>query len=67
MPPPDATVTALEELLKAHHKCIDTFHVIAIPRLMDLWWRWLFNKVCDFTVVISPGVFFWPHNMDELL
>jgi hypothetical protein len=48
--------TALEELLKVRHKRIDTFHVVIIPRLMTLRWRQLFNKVCDFTFIVLPGV-----------
>ena len=67
MPAPAAAVAALEQLLIARHKRKDTFHVIAIPRLMNPWWRRLFNKVCDFTVVLSPGVSFWPDNMYEPL
>ena len=66
-PPPAAAVAALEQLLIARHKRKDMFHVIAIPRLMNPWWRRLFNKVCDFTVVISPDVSFWPKNMYEPL
>ena len=66
-PPPTTAVAALEQLLIARHKRTDTFHVIAIPRLMNPWWRRLFNKVCDFTVVISPDVSFWPENMYEPL
>ena len=67
MPPPAVAVATLEELVKAQNQRTDMFHVITILRLMDPGWRQMFNKVCDFTVVISPGVFFWPHNMDELL
>ena len=66
-PPPAAADAALEELLKARHKRTDTFHVVAIPRLMAPYWRKLFNKVCDFTVVISPNVSFWPATMYEPL
>lgn len=66
-PPPAAADAALEELLKARHKRTDTFHIVAIPRLMAPWWRRLFNKACDFTVVISPNVSFWPAEMYEPL
>jgi hypothetical protein len=66
-PPPAAADAALEELAKARHKRTDTFHVVAIPRLMAPTWRKLFNKVCDFTVVISPNVSFWPAEMYEPL
>ena len=58
MPPLAVAVAVLEELLIACHKRTDIFHVIAILRLMNPWWRRLFNKVCDFTAVISPGVSF---------
>ncbi len=59
--------TALEELLKARHKKTDTFHIILIPRLMTPRWRHLFNKVCDFNFVVSPGHSFWPNTMFEPL
>ena len=64
-PPPAAADAALEELLKARHKRTDTFHVITIPRLMAPMWRKLFNKVSDFTFVVSPGAHFWPDSMYE--
>ena len=67
VPPPAAAEVALEELCKARHKRTDTFHVLAIPRLVSTRWRRLFNKVCDFTFVASPGVSFWPTNMFEPL
>ena len=66
-PPPAAADAMLEQLLTARHKCTDTSHVIAIPCLMTPRWRRLFNKVCDFSVVISPGVSFWPDHMYEPL
>jgi hypothetical protein len=62
-PPPAMADAALEELLKAWHKQTDTFHVVLIQRLMSPRWRRLYNKVCDFTFVVSPGTWFWPHNM----
>ena len=66
-PPPAAADAALEELARARHKRTDTFHVIAIPRLMLPRWRRLFNKLCDFTFVVSPGASFWPDAMYEPL
>ena len=66
-PPPAAADAMLEELLKARQKRTDTFHVIVIPRLMAPWWRRLFNKVCDFSIVVSPNVSFWPCTMYEPL
>lgn len=66
-PPPAAAEAALEELLKARHKRTDTFHVVALPRLMAPMWRRLFNKACDFTFVVSPNTSFWPANMYEPL
>ncbi len=61
--PPAVTDAALKELLKAHHKQTDTFHILLIPHLMTPRWRRLFNKACDFTFVISPGSSFWPVEM----
>ena len=66
-PPPAAADAALEELAKARHKRTDTYHVLAIPRLMAPRWRRLFNKVCDFSFVVSPGTSFWPEGMFEPL
>jgi hypothetical protein len=66
-PPPAAADAALEELLVSRHKRTDLFHVVLVPRLMTPRWRRLFNKVCDFTAVVPPGVSFWPSNMFEPL
>ncbi len=66
-PPPSVGDAALEELLKARHKRMDTFQVVLIPRLLAPWWRRLFNKVCDFTFVVSPIVSFWSPEMYEPL
>lgn len=66
-PPPAVADAALEELLKARHKRTDTFHIIAIPRLMTPRWRRLFYKACDFTCVIPAGSECWPANMFEPL
>ena len=66
-PPPAASDAALEELAKARHKRTDTYHVVVIPRLMAPRWRRLFNKVCDFLFVVSPGASFWPDDMFEPL
>ena len=66
-PPPAAADAAMEELSKARHKRTDTFHLVAIPRLMAPRWRRLFNKVCDFSFVVSPGTSFWPEGMFEPL
>jgi hypothetical protein len=66
-PPPLVVDSALKELLKACHKRTDTFHVVLIPRLMAPCWRQLFNKVCKFMFVVSPGAAYWPTNMYEPL
>lgn len=66
-PPPAAADVALEELAKARHKRTDTYHIITIPRLMAPKWRRLFNKVCDFSFVVSPSLPFWPESMYEPL
>ncbi len=66
-PPPSVADLALEELLKAHHKRMDTFHIVLIPRLMAPRWRQLFNKACNFTFVVSPGAAFWLTDMYEPL
>jgi hypothetical protein len=65
--PPAMADAAIKELLKAWHKCTDTFHVVMIPRLMTPRWRRLFNTACGFTFVISPGTSFWPSDMFEPL
>jgi hypothetical protein len=66
-PLPAVADAALEELLKARHKRTDTFHVVLIPRLMAPRWHQLFNKVCDFTFLVSPGFTCWPDQMHEPL
>ncbi len=66
-PPPAVTDAALEELLKARHKRMDLFHVVVIPWLMSPRWQWLFNKVCGFSFIVSPGLSFWPADMFEPL
>ena len=66
-PPLAAADDALEELCKARHKQADTFHVVAIPCLMNTRWRRLFKKVSDFTFSVSPGTLFWPTDMYEPL
>ncbi len=66
-PPPVVADVALEELLKRRHKRRDIFHIVVVPRLMAPRWQCLFNKVCDFTFVASPGLPFWPTNMYEPL
>jgi hypothetical protein len=60
--PPAVVDAAMEELFKSRHKRADLFRVVVIPRLMAPRWRRLFNKVCDFTCVVSPGPSFWPTN-----
>jgi hypothetical protein len=65
--PPAVADTALEELLKSRHKQMDIVYVVVIPRLMTPQWQRLFNKVYDFSCVISPGPSFWPSNMYEPL
>ena len=67
MPPPAAAMVALELLVIVWYKRKNTFHIIAIPRPMNSWWRRLFNKVCDYNVVISTGISFWTDNMYEPL
>ena len=66
-PAPAIADDALEELLKSRHKRTDLTHIVVIPLLMTpRWWR-LFNKVCDFTFIVSPGAAFWPSHMYESL
>ena len=62
-PQPATADAALEELLKARHKRTDTFHIVVVPRLMAHRGRCLFNKVCDFSFVVSPECSFWPSHM----
>ncbi len=59
VPQPPVADAALEKLLKARHKGMDTFHVVLIPPLMTPRWHCLFNNACDFTFVVSPGAPFW--------
>lgn len=66
-PPLALADVALEELLKARHKRTDTFHVLAIPRIMTPRWRRLFNKVCDVSFSVPPNTKFWPETMFEPL
>ena len=66
-PQPAVADATIEELLKARHKRLDTFHIVLIPRLMTPRWRRLFNKACDFNFVVSPGHSFWPDTMFEPL
>lgn len=66
-PPPAAADAAFEELLKSRQKRTDLFHVILVPRIMSPRWRRLFNKVVDFSFVVSPGPLFWPAPMFEKL
>jgi hypothetical protein len=65
--PPAVADMAIEELLKSRHKRTDLIHVVLIPRLMMPRWQRLFNKVCDFSCVVSPGPLFWPAHMYEPL
>ena len=67
IPPPAVADAALEQLLTARHKRTDTYHIIAIPRLMAPRWRRLFAKVCDFTCLIPAGSECWPSHMFEPL
>jgi hypothetical protein len=66
-PTPALADAMLEQLLKAHHKRTDTFHVICIPRLMSPRWRRLFHKVSDLNFVVPAGASFWPSDMVEPL
>lgn len=66
-PAPAVADAALEELLKARHKRTDTFHIVAIPRLMTPRWRRLYWKACDFVCEIPAGSAHWPTNMFEPL
>jgi hypothetical protein len=66
-PPPAVADMAMEELLKSRHKRMDLLHVVLIPRLMAPRWRRLFNKVYDFTCVVSPGPPFRMTDMYEPL
>ncbi|KAL7466896.1 hypothetical protein ACHAXS_007170 [Conticribra weissflogii] len=62
-PAPAVADVAMEEFVKNWHKCTDTFHVVVVPRLLTPQWRHLFNKVCDFTFVVSPNHSYWPSLM----
>jgi hypothetical protein len=64
---PPVADAALDELLKARHKCTNLFHVVVVPRLMALQWQRLFNMACNFTFVVSPVSSFWPSGMFEPL
>ena len=66
-PPPAAADAALEQLLLSRHKRTDLYHVVVIPRLVTPKWRRLFNKVCDFSLVVPTGCSFWPDQMFEPL
>jgi hypothetical protein len=59
---PSHNCAALEELLRTN-----LTHIVLIPCLMTLRWRRLFNKVCDFMFVVSPGALLWPSHMYEPL
>ena len=61
--PPAVADATQEELLKARHKRTDLFHVVVIPQLMTLGWWQLFNKVCDYSFIVSPSTSFWPADM----
>ncbi len=49
-PPPVIADVALEEALKAIHKCTDAFHVFMISRLFTPAWICLFHIISDFIV-----------------
>ena len=66
-PPPAVADAVLEELLTARHKRTDTFHVVAVPRLMLPRWRRLFHKACDFSFEVPAGHRFWPDTLFEPL
>lgn len=66
-PQPPVAGAALEQLLLAHHKCTDSFHVVLIPRIMTPRWRRIFLKASGFTYIVSPSSPFWPADMFEPL
>jgi len=52
-PPVPVADAALEELLKAWHKCTDTFHVVLIPRLSAPRGQQLFNSLSAKSVLVG--------------
>lgn len=66
-PPPALADLAFEELLNARHKWNNLFHIVLISCLFIPRWRYLMNKVCDFSCIVSLGVSFWLSNIFELL
>jgi hypothetical protein len=54
---------ALEECLKAVHKCTDSYHVFLIPRLYSPLWLRLFFKLSNFVFHVSRGLRYWLASM----
>ncbi len=65
--PPVIANVALEECLKAVHKCTDAYHIFLIPRLYCPLWLCLFYKLSNFVFHFSPGLGYWPVSMHEPL
>ena len=66
-PAPVIADVALEECLKAVHKCTDAFHIFLIPRLFTPRWMRLLYKLSDFVFHVKPGSRFWSSDMHEPL
>ena len=66
-PPPAAVDAALEQLAMSRHKCMDTCHIVVIPRLFVPRRRRFFHTVVGVNFSVPPGRHFWPTNMFEPL
>ena len=66
-PPLVIADVALEEAIKAIHKCTDACHIFTIPRLFTPAWIRLFHKFSDFIVKLPPHMTYWPDGMHKPL
>ena len=66
-PPPAAGRFAVEQLRQARHKRQKSFHVLILPRLMNLEWRRHTMKGADCVFDIPVGVGCWDKDMHEPL
>jgi hypothetical protein len=66
-PPPVIADVALEECLKAIHKCPDAFHIFLVPRIYSPLWLCMFYKLSDVVFHLSPGLMYWPPLMHKPL
>jgi hypothetical protein len=58
---------ALEECMKAIHKCTDTYHVVLIPHLCSPLWLRMLYKLSDVVLKFPTGSRHWPSDMHEPL